>query len=142
MDVTGSAVGLMVVGLLPGAYLGVASGGFLGMLLSGQWAGPWHPGLLLNCSREQVKLGHRPPSVTTVGPEVIRPITGGVYGHSFCLVPLMGPWRVKVALEYGRAGLKLGHSTTSRTAVRFEVGGPVTRGTYRHCFCHIPGMDP
>ena len=42
MAVTGSAVGFMVVGLLPEAYLGVASasGGFLGMLLSCQWAGP------------------------------------------------------------------------------------------------------
>lgn len=101
-----------------------------------------HKGLPLNCSREQVKLGHRPASVTTVVSEVIRPIIGGFYGHRFCLVPLMGPWRVKVALDYGRVGLKLGHRTASRIAVRFEVGGPVTRGTYRHCFCHIPGMDP
>ena len=47
----------------------------------------------------------------------------------------------KIALDYGRVGLKLSHRTASRTAVRLEVGGPVTGCTYRHCFCHIPWMD-
>ena len=100
----------------------------------------WHTGLLLNCSREQVKLGHGTVSGTIVS-EVIRLITGGVCGDSFCIVPLMGPWMGKIALDYGIMWLKLGHKTVSQTAVRFQVGEPVTRGTYRHYFCHLPGMD-
>lgn len=88
-----------------------------------------------------MKLGHGTASVTTGVTKVIRPITRAVYGHSFCLVVLVGPWMGKIALDYGRVGLKVGHKTASRTAVRFEVGGPVTRRTYRHCFCHISWVD-
>lgn len=76
MFVAGSASRSMMVGLLPGACLGVASAGSLSVLLSGQWAGPWYTGLPLDCSREALQLGHEIASGTTVVSKVLGLLPG------------------------------------------------------------------